>query len=636
MKKIILGLATVLSVGAVVAGATGAFFGDTETSSGNTISAGAIDLKIDNTSYYNDVLNPGTSWSLDDLDGKLFFNFLDLKPGDEGEDTISVHVNDNDAWACMDIALTAKDDNGLTEPEEGDGDTTGGEGQGELQQEINFVWWKDDGDNVLEIDEEGDIFEESTLGGLNGFAVPLADTSGNAIFGDDPLVGKETYYIGKAWCYGSMVLNPLPEGDGGPDVRPNGVECDGSELDNTTQTDGVRGNLTFTAVQSRNNDSFLCNGGGFGCNEKVDVMLVLDKSSSIGSGELATLKTAAKAFVDALAPSADGVHVGMASFSTTASIGAHLTSDGASVKTAIDSLGAGGFTNLQHGIKLARIELENPGDGHDRADSESPDIMLIITDGEPNRCDDAGTACSVAAAKAVAKTQADLAKGDGNGIFAVGVGITPSNAAFMKDDIVSLPVAGHYFGAESFSDLSGILADLVDCPNGGTEPVTILNDGFGTGDTSPVIAGWEKHEDETVAQAPSGSSQNAVSPNGGRFASIADDSIDAGTEDGWICREIVATGLTSLTLSYYWRGDPQAEIADKGLVQYFTGGTCASPTGGPNSLASHDMINSASWNSNSIDLPGALDNTTFLLRFYNNSNANTEDFRVDGVLLKGM
>src|SRR3989344_313162 len=59
---------------------TSAFFSDTETSEGNILAAGAIDLLIDNESYYNGVFNPDTSWEPDDLDPThLFFNFNDLK-----------------------------------------------------------------------------------------------------------------------------------------------------------------------------------------------------------------------------------------------------------------------------------------------------------------------------------------------------------------------------------------------------------------------------------------------------------------------------------------------------------------------------------------------------------------------------
>ena len=132
MKKILLSISVLAFVGAVVAGATGAFFSDTETSTGNTFTAGAIDLKVDNASYYNSSTSPTTSWQLKDLTIEKFFNFSDVKPGDDGEDTISLHVNNNDSWLCADVALTSNDDNGITEPEGEDGDLTDGPGNGEL------------------------------------------------------------------------------------------------------------------------------------------------------------------------------------------------------------------------------------------------------------------------------------------------------------------------------------------------------------------------------------------------------------------------------------------------------------------------------------------------------------------------
>ena len=53
MKKILLSLAIIAVVGAVAVGVTGAFFSDTETSTGNTFTAGAIDLKVDSEQHYN-------------------------------------------------------------------------------------------------------------------------------------------------------------------------------------------------------------------------------------------------------------------------------------------------------------------------------------------------------------------------------------------------------------------------------------------------------------------------------------------------------------------------------------------------------------------------------------------------------
>ena len=51
------------------------------------------------------VVSTSTSWALSNLAGKLFFNFTDVKPGDIGEDTISLHVNTNNAYACMNDEL---------------------------------------------------------------------------------------------------------------------------------------------------------------------------------------------------------------------------------------------------------------------------------------------------------------------------------------------------------------------------------------------------------------------------------------------------------------------------------------------------------------------------------------------------
>ena len=47
MKKILLSLSVVAAVAVVVVGATTAFFSDTETSTGNTFTAGELDLLVD-------------------------------------------------------------------------------------------------------------------------------------------------------------------------------------------------------------------------------------------------------------------------------------------------------------------------------------------------------------------------------------------------------------------------------------------------------------------------------------------------------------------------------------------------------------------------------------------------------------
>jgi predicted ribosomally synthesized peptide with SipW-like signal peptide len=53
----------IVFVGALAAGATGAFFSDTETSTGNTFAAGSLDLRVDSEAHYN-----GSVCTLDDHD----------------------------------------------------------------------------------------------------------------------------------------------------------------------------------------------------------------------------------------------------------------------------------------------------------------------------------------------------------------------------------------------------------------------------------------------------------------------------------------------------------------------------------------------------------------------------------------
>ena len=272
-----------LTAAAIGGGMTGAFFSDTETSSGNTFTAGAIDLKVDNHCYYNGMeckkadgdneyhwngdVNEDKctcTWDLTDLANELFFDFADLKPGDHGEDTISLHVHDNDAWACAAIAITKNDDVDCTEPEN---EEVGGENgacnnnnpssefDGDLAQELYFVFWVDDGDNVYEPDDGETIL-------MNGYAsdiidqgavvYTLADSQENNVGEQDgkPLEGDQTYHIGKMWCFGTL--------NWCYNTSSTAWTCDGSSVDNKPQTDEVQGNIIFYAVQERNNGNFQC------------------------------------------------------------------------------------------------------------------------------------------------------------------------------------------------------------------------------------------------------------------------------------------------------------------------------------------------------------------------------------------
>jgi predicted ribosomally synthesized peptide with SipW-like signal peptide len=273
MQRIILSLALITLTGGVFLGGTVAFFNDEERSQGNVFTAGAIDLKVDNESYYNGRFNENTSWEAKDLTVEKFFDFDDVKPGDYGEDTISLHVETNNAWMCADVTLTSNDDNSQTEPEsheDANGTTTG-----ELAGLVNFMWWADDGDNVLEDDEE--VISQGPIGALGvggSTTIALADSETNIwTEAGDPIDGEATYYIGKAWCFGTLNPQPIPQDNATSTMSPaadnndddidgtpedGGFTCDGIGLGNESQTDSLTADVSFSVVQARHNETFVC------------------------------------------------------------------------------------------------------------------------------------------------------------------------------------------------------------------------------------------------------------------------------------------------------------------------------------------------------------------------------------------
>lgn len=132
MKNIIISLAIIAAVGAVVVGATTAYFSDTEVSTGNTFTAGTLNLVVD-------------------IDGQIqeplagpIFSERDMKPGDTGEKTLSFHV-DNDACLFAYYDLTSDSENTCVEPELAAEPNCNPLGPGELNENIKWYIWKDEG-----------------------------------------------------------------------------------------------------------------------------------------------------------------------------------------------------------------------------------------------------------------------------------------------------------------------------------------------------------------------------------------------------------------------------------------------------------------------------------------------------------
>lgn len=288
-------LSVIAAAAAAVVGGTGAFFSDSETSTGNTFTAGAIDLKVDSQQHYNNaVCVPNTQaetqgdywWQLEEgkslqnpqypvigsaCDGTWvetdlglqhqFFDFDDVKPGDFGENTISLHVVNNDAWVCADVNITENSDNGINEPEDEvalpKGDNSDGTTSGDLASNLWFVAWDDRGVQVGQnLVGKGDnkhqageplLFNEGPASNvLSGATLALAEAPGAPIVGGDD--ASSTRYIGLAWCAGTMTA----------DTNSGDPTCDATSMGNIAQTDRMKADLTFRVEQARNNPNFRC------------------------------------------------------------------------------------------------------------------------------------------------------------------------------------------------------------------------------------------------------------------------------------------------------------------------------------------------------------------------------------------
>lgn len=225
-RRILVSLMVIGLVGVGLGGTTMAMFNDSETSNNNQFTAGELDLRVDWNESYN-----GEHVETQELtnDPGAIFELGDLKPGDHGEATVSLHLDDNPGWIWMNLNQTSNWDNACTEPEH---DAEGQCGSvGELDEELEFIIWSDDGDNIRQEDEH--IIFEGTAQELEEQSMSdegiLLD--GNPSTNDvEAFEGEETSYIGVKWNL------PLETG-------------------NHIQGDSVSYDVSFYTEQRRHNDN---------------------------------------------------------------------------------------------------------------------------------------------------------------------------------------------------------------------------------------------------------------------------------------------------------------------------------------------------------------------------------------------
>ncbi len=193
------------------------------------------------------------TWTMTDLGptNKLF-NFGDIKPGDVGENTVSLHISNGDAWGKMVVDVTQDEDGTCVDPEEEAEGSACTDGKGELRENLDFQVWLDsgvtagfqgkgndigEGDNIKQ-DGEIVLIEPGAVdaGGeewliTDAILAAYAD-NGNVlatgITADGHMTSGVTYYFGIGW--------ELP-----------------SDTGNEAQTDIFESDITFEIEQYENN-----------------------------------------------------------------------------------------------------------------------------------------------------------------------------------------------------------------------------------------------------------------------------------------------------------------------------------------------------------------------------------------------
>jgi len=221
-KKILLSVMVITLASALIGGGIYAVFSDVETSTGNTFTAGTLNL-VPSTSG----TGPGGKYTVtaggDGVNGKVVFE--ELAPSDSGSITWTLQ-NDGSLDGTLTMASDVTfDDNGTNEPEDAVSGNNGG-GDGDLDQYVG-VRLRRDGSYIL--------------GDASNY-VPFSDLEAVLDAESESLAASDTLTYVLQWEIASDVKGAGADGK-------FGTADDVAEDDNIIQSDKATLDITFTLAQ---------------------------------------------------------------------------------------------------------------------------------------------------------------------------------------------------------------------------------------------------------------------------------------------------------------------------------------------------------------------------------------------------
>jgi hypothetical protein len=234
----------------------------------SAINSGELTGYVDVGCFFNgNTDKPFGTWTETDLGKEKFFQFNDIKPGDRGEDTVSLHVYGNDACGEIIINKIENTGNDCTEPETAtaDRDCKGKqsgdkERNGELGKNLLYSIWLDQGDIVGFQGKDKDATEDDNI--FNGKDYKIIDWKNFETCPKKISIPRNLKEVRK--IYKSICDPADKDGDGKKTTNGicNGIAKDGRMVESTTyyygfgwklpaevgnevQTDGLKFNLGF-------------------------------------------------------------------------------------------------------------------------------------------------------------------------------------------------------------------------------------------------------------------------------------------------------------------------------------------------------------------------------------------------------
>ena len=173
----------------------------------------------------------------------------------------------------------------------------------------------------------------------------------------------------------------------------------------------------------------------------MDIIIILDSSTSVGDDNYNKMKSFCKDFLKNADLDSGNVRVGIVSYSTGVHIEFNLNTYSTSkdIIAAIDAIPYRyGSTNTADGLRTMRTQMYTAANG-DRKDV--PNVVIILTDGVSN----------INSRRTI--PEAEQARAEGIHIYAVGIGLRDTREL---DAMASVPASENSFNVQSFDELAAL------------------------------------------------------------------------------------------------------------------------------------------------------------------------------------